>query len=125
MTIMSTLTTNGIVCENGDGIQSNDSSDLSTSTISVDARMPESVDEFKSFMYQMQDARRKIVSSVIHEKDVDEHLIEQLKHVYGQLTDESTAEFQREMTVSGSNKFSVNVKDEVVGLEVCKKLFNP
>jgi hypothetical protein len=117
MTIMSTLTTNGIVCENGDGIQSNDSSDLSTSTISVDARMPESVDEFKSFMYQMQDARRKIVSSVIHEKDVDEHLIEQLKHVYGQLTDESTAEFQREMTVSGSNKFSVNVKDEVVGLE--------
>uniref|UniRef100_A0A914YHK5 Trehalose-6-phosphate phosphatase helical bundle domain-containing protein n=1 Tax=Panagrolaimus superbus TaxID=310955 RepID=A0A914YHK5_9BILA len=114
MTIMSTLTANG-VCES-DGIQSNDS-DLSTSSISVDARMPESVDEFKSFMYQMQDARRKIVSAVIHEKDVDENLIDQLKHVHNQLTDESTAEFQREMTVSGNNKFSVNVKDEIVGLE--------
>lgn len=67
----------------------------------------------------MQDARRKIVSAVIHEKDVDENLIEQLKHVHNQLTDESTAEFQREMIVSGNSKFSVNVKDEIVGLEVC------
>jgi predicted metal-dependent enzyme (double-stranded beta helix superfamily) len=111
---MSTLNTNG-VCENG---VSNDS-DLSTSSSSVDARMPESVDEFKSFMYQMQDARRKIVSAVLqNENDFDEHLIEQLKEVHNQLTDESTNDYQREMIVSSAtSKFSVNVKDEIVGLE--------
>jgi predicted metal-dependent enzyme (double-stranded beta helix superfamily) len=114
MTIMSTLNTNG-ACENG---VSNDS-DISTSSSSVDARMPESVDEFKSFMYQMQDARRKIVSTVLHnEKDFDENLIKQLKEVHNQLTDESTNNYQREMIVSSAtSKFSVNVKDEIVGLE--------
>jgi predicted metal-dependent enzyme (double-stranded beta helix superfamily) len=112
---MSTLTSNNGVCEND---VSNDS-DLSTSSISVDARMPESVDEFKSFMYQMQDARRKIVSAVLqNENEFDENLIKQLKEVHNQLTDESTNDYQREMIVSSAtSKFSVNVKDEIVGLE--------
>lgn len=67
----------------------------------------------------MQEARRKIVSAVLLETDIDENLVEQLKSVHTQLTDESTKAYQREMVVTPSNKFSVNVKDEILGLEVC------
>lgn len=46
--------------------------------------------------------------------------IELLRHTYRLLTDENTVNFQREMLAHNDTRFSLNVRDEIVGLEVRK-----
>ncbi|KAI6209721.1 putative trehalose-6-phosphate synthase 2 [Aphelenchoides besseyi] len=76
-----------------------------------------SVDEFKDLMYKMQAVRRHIVSSLLSSQTVKSDWIQLLKHTFNILNDDNTKDYQREMTTSSGEKFSVNIKDEIVGLE--------
>ena len=66
----------------------------------------------------MQAIRQHIVSSLLASQSVQEEWITLLKHTYNVLSDSNTRDYQREMLAENGEKFSVNVKDEIVGLEV-------
>ncbi|VDK51700.1 unnamed protein product [Anisakis simplex] len=75
----------------------------------------QSVDEFKSLMYSMQSARRKIVMAILGDKEIENDWIEELRRTYAKITDSNTKAFQREMSTL-SSKLSINIKDEAMGL---------
>ncbi|CAD5234126.1 unnamed protein product [Bursaphelenchus xylophilus] len=74
------------------------------------------VEEFKAIMYQMQAVRRHIVSAILGTNPVQSEWINLLRHAYNVLNDNNTKNYQREM-LAPSGKFSVNVKDEIIGLQ--------
>jgi hypothetical protein len=43
-----------------------------------------------------------------------------LRHTYNILNDANTQDYQRQMLVNNGERFSVNIRDEIVGLEVCR-----
>lgn len=81
-----------------------------------------SVDEYKELMYKMQAVRKHIVSSILSSQTVQQNWIDILRHTYNILNDPNTEDYQREMFSNNGEKFSVNIKDEIVGLEVSKIL---
>ncbi|MFH4973380.1 hypothetical protein AB6A40_000089 [Gnathostoma spinigerum] len=76
----------------------------------------ESVEEFRDLMYKMQSVRRKIVSAILEKKDFDAEWSHELQKTFSQLTNSHTKAFQREMSTL-SNKLSINIKDETLGLK--------
>lgn len=70
-------------------------------------------------MYDTQAVRRKIVSAILAaEYSLDSEWTSFLRRTYEILTDSNTSAFQREMLSACDEKFLLNVKDEVLGLEV-------
>lgn len=67
----------------------------------------------------MQAVRQHIVSSLLNSQNVQSSWISILQHTYNILNNANTHEYQREMIASNGEKFNVNVRDEVIGLEVC------
>ncbi|CAD5230127.1 unnamed protein product [Bursaphelenchus okinawaensis] len=74
------------------------------------------VEEFKTIMYHMQAVRRRIVASILASEPVQREWVDLLRHTYNVLNDNNTNNFQREMIATTGN-FSVNVKDEIIGLQ--------
>lgn len=61
--------------------------------------------------------RRKIVSALISESSLDDGDVQALRDAYTRLTDTQTKDYQREM-YTATTKLSINIKDEIRGLEV-------
>lgn len=66
----------------------------------------------------MQAVRQHIVRSLLASQSVQPTWIAILRHTYNILNDANTQDYQRQMLVNNGESFSVNIKDEVVGLEV-------
>lgn len=66
----------------------------------------------------MQAVRQHIVSSILAAEIVKSEWISILQHTYTLLTDSKTRTYQREMLTPSGEPFSVNVKDEITGIEV-------
>jgi len=75
------------------------------------------VEEFKELMYEMQKTRRQIVKSILENSLPNAESVTLLRRTYGFLTDSSTTDFQRAMLSSKNEKFHVNIKDEIIGLQ--------
>ncbi|KAI6191984.1 putative trehalose-6-phosphate synthase 2 [Aphelenchoides bicaudatus] len=76
-----------------------------------------SVEEYQDLMYKMQTVRQHIVNSLLASQTVQSSWIEILRHTYNILNDSNTREYQRQMLVNNDERFNVNIKDEIVGLE--------
>lgn len=66
----------------------------------------------------MQAVRQHIVRSLLASQSVQPTWVAILRHTYNILNDANTQDYQRQMLVNNGESFSVNIKDEVVGLEV-------
>lgn len=69
--------------------------------------------------FQTQGTRRLIVEALLSGEELRPEWIDFLRRTHEILTDPGTEAFQREMLAPGGDRFRLNVKDEVVGLEVC------
>lgn len=76
------------------------------------------IEEFKSIMNKMQDVRRHIVTAILSANLVKKEWIQLLQHTYNVLNDANTQNYQREMLGHNGNVFSLNVRDEILGLKV-------
>lgn len=111
-------TTSTGVDETGLGDAVNDSGlSIQSDANNCPFQMPQTVDNFKEFMYKTHEARREAVKSILDcsEFDVENYYV--IKKAYSIITDENTTLFQREMTVAGNRRFVVNVRDEVLGFQ--------
>jgi hypothetical protein len=70
----------------------------------------------------MQTVRKHIVSSLLGSHTIQSTWVDILRHTHNILKHASTSDFQREMLANNGEKFNLNIKDEIVGLEVCFKL---
>lgn len=66
----------------------------------------------------MQGVRREIVHAILNNRPIMEESVNVLRKTYGNLTDPQTKTFVREMASPSGERFEVNVRDEIVGLQV-------
>lgn len=71
----------------------------------------------------MQTVRRHIVSSLLDSQSIQPSLIDILRHTHNILNDANTLGYQRRMLSNSGEEFNVNIKDELVGLEVGRRPF--
>ncbi|PAV61235.1 hypothetical protein WR25_23250 [Diploscapter pachys] len=76
---------------------------------------PQSVDEFRSFLYSAQGIRKTISQKLLKNEPIENELIDRLRHAIEELTDNRTKGEMRSVTTKYS-QFSIDIRDEINGL---------
>jgi hypothetical protein len=93
----------------------------SISSLAMNFQNAATVEEFKTLMHHMQAIRRDIVTSLLSGHHIQSEWVDLLQTTYD-ILNANTTDFQREMISSKGDKFQVNVKDEIIGLQVYKSV---